>query len=341
MTCIIRSSLVVILYLLIHPSLKSQTLAPYDSAFDRRISAAWKEVQAFNSRTQTQPTLPDPQRLFASEFLGYYAAHPDTKVGRKAIQSAFFMWSNLGDAHSIRSAMIRIKSDSDIWPFLLNSIGNAYARDKRWDEFLGLLDTLSRTLSQPRSLAEVLLKLGSENLFKSNDLFARQYYSRVLALKADSSQKTQASQGLYEIDSLGIGAMAPDFFGISVQGQPIRLSEMRGINVLLEFTGTWCGPCQGELPFLKEAFSKCASRNLSFVAVSLDDSASVVNRYLAEKQVSWPHILAPEHNDNPIVRKYNVQGIPRIFLIDTLGRIASKNLRQAGVITAIEKLGSN
>lgn len=328
------------LFLIILSSLRAQNLAPFDSAYDKQITDAWKDIQTFNSQKQTQASKDDPQRKFAPEFMSYYSDHPDTKVGRKAVHSAFMMWGNIGDAKSIRAAMNRIPSDSELWPLLLNSVGSAYAREKRWDEFLALLDTLSHKLTHPRSLAEVLLNLGSENAFKSNDSLGRIYYRRVLALDADRNQRLRASQGLYEIDSLAVGSLAPDFSGISVTGLPIHLADMRGTNVLLEFTGTWCGPCQGELPYLKDAFSKYAPSIVSFVAVSLDDSASTVLRYLSDKQIGWPHILAPEDNDNFIVRKYNVRGIPRIFLIDTMGRIAAKNLRQEGIDAALAGLAT-
>jgi peroxiredoxin len=159
-------------------------------------------------------------------------------------------------------------------------------------------------------------------------------------LDASNSQKRGAQHGLYEIDSLKLGSLAPEFSGVSVQGQPISLSNLRGKIVLLEFTGTWCGPCQGELPFLKEAYSKFASERMTFVAFSEDDSASTVERYVADKQIPWPTILAPEYNDNIAVRRYNVNGIPRIFLIDTEGRIRAKNLRRADISNAIGELVS-
>lgn len=337
---VIKSFLVFALFLIILSGLRAQNLAPFDSAYDKRITAAWKEIQTSNSQKQTQAAADDPQRKFATEFMSYYSDHPDTKVGRKAAQSAFMIWGNIGDVKSIRAAMNRIQSDSELWPLLLNSVGSAYAREKEWNEFLALLDTLSHKLTHPRSLAEVLLKLGSENVLKSNDSLGRLYYRRVLALDADSNQRLMASQGFYEIDSLAVGSPAPDFSGVSVTGRPIHLAGMRGTNVLLEFTGTWCVPCQGELPYLKDAFSRYAPSIVSFVAVSLDDSASTVLRYLGDKQIGWPHILAPEYNDNFIVRKYNVQGIPRIFLIDTMGRIAAKNLRQEGIKAALAGLAT-
>ena len=321
-------------------SLYGQNLAPYDSVYDNRISAAWTEERAFSSQKQTQDSIRDPQRRFAPEFMNYYCDHPNTKVGQRAIETAFKMWSNLHDVNSIRRAMNRVRSDSEVWTILLDIVGVAYVGERRWNDYVSQLDTLSQRLTHPRSLAQVLLILGRVKLGENNDSLARHYYTRVLALNPDSSQRFRASQGLYEADSLAIGAVAPDFIGTSVQGQPIRLSAFRGTNVLLEFTGTWCAPCEGELPFLKEAYAKRSSKNLSFIAVSLDDSATTVLRHLGEKQISWPHILVPEGFNDYTVRKYNVNWIPRIFLIDTLGRIAAKNLFQAGIGAAIAKLSS-
>jgi thiol-disulfide isomerase/thioredoxin len=340
MTSTIKPFFVFLLCLMALSSLQGQTLAPYDSAYDSRINAAWDQRRAFRNQKQVQDSTHDPQRQFAPEFMNYYCDHPNTKVGQKAIESAFMMWANLRDVNAIQGAMHRLKSDSEVWTILLDIVGVAYGSNGRENDYLSLLDTLSQSLTHPRSLAQVLVTLGSATLRNSNDSLKRHYFTRVLALNADSIQKFKASQGLYEVDSLALGALAPDFIGTSVQGQPIRLSALRGTNVLLEFTGTWCLPCEWQLPFLKQAYAKRSSKNLSFVAVSRDDSVAMVLRHLGEKQISWPHILAPGGNMNYIVRKYNALAIPRIFLIDTSGRIVAKNLREEGIEAAIAKLSS-
>ncbi len=320
--------------------LSAQVSATYDTAYGKRIDAAWGEIEAFWTKVQRDSSLPDPQRRFAQEFMSYYDEHPGTRIGDKAVLAAFMMWANLGDFASVRVAMDRIPLDSELWSPLLNSIEITYGRAGRWNAFCQLLDTLSRTLTHPKSLAEVLVELGDENLAMSKDSLARYYYTRVFTINADTFQMARATLGIYETDSLIVGSFAPDINGVSVQGRQVRLSELRGSNVLVEFTATWCGPCQSEIPFLREVYANSARENLSLIAVSLDDSAATVLRYLDEKMISWPHILAPEKHDNIIARRYNVQGVPRIFLIDSSGRIVHKNLRGKDIAIAVDKLSS-
>ena len=328
------------LSLVLCSELRAQVTATYDTAYGKRIDAAWREIEVFWAEVQKDSSLPDPQRRFAREFMSYYDEHPGTSIGHKAVLTAFMMWGNLGDFASARVAMDRIPLDSELWSPLLNSIEMAYARAGRWSAFWQLLDTLSRTLTQPKSLAEVLLELGDENLSMANDSVARHYYTRIFSIDADTFQTARASRGIYETDSLIVGSLAPDINGASVQGRQVRLSELRGTNVLVEFTATWCGPCQSEIPFLREAYANSVRKNLSLIAVSLDDSAATVLRYLDDKRIPWPHILAPEKNYNIIARRYNIQGIPRIFLIDSSGRIVHKYLRGKDIAIAIDKLSS-
>ncbi|MCC6397401.1 MAG: redoxin domain-containing protein [Bacteroidetes bacterium] len=328
------------LSLVLCSELSAQTAATYDTAYGKRIDAAWEEIRAFQTEVQKDSSLPDPQRRFAQEFMSYYDEHPGTSTGHKAVLTAFMMWANLADFASVRVAMDRIPLDSELWSPLLNSIEVAYANAGRWSTIWQLLDTLSHSVTHPKSLAEVLLELGDENLSVSRDSLARYYYTQVLSIDADTNQKTRASLGIYETDSLIVGSIAPDINGVSVQGRQVRLSGLRGTNVLVEFTATWCGPCQSEIPFLREAYANSARKNLSLIAVSLDDSTATVLRYLDEKGIPWPHILAPEKHDNLITRSYNVQGIPRIFLIDSSGRIVHKHLRGKEIAIAIDKLSS-
>lgn len=313
-----------------------QTEMGVDSVYERTIDKAWKIIAENRSKKLDSATV-DPQQSFAKEFLKYYIKNPETKTGQKALRSAFSMWANLHDTTAIHEATPYVSTDSDIWALVLNSIAIAYG-PRNWNNYLQFINSLSTRLTHPKSLAEILLTIGTYRLSILDNAGARSYFAKVLSLKAYPDQLEKASRGLYEIDTLAIGQPAPDFVGVSVDGEAIQLSRLKGKNVLLEFTGTWCGPCWAELPYLKSAYSKYSQQGLVFVAVSQDDSASTVRRYAKEKGISWPQILAPEYASNPIVRSYNATAIPRIFLIDSQGKIAASYIRGEKIEKAIERL---
>jgi thiol-disulfide isomerase/thioredoxin len=65
--------------------------------------------------------------------------------------------------------------------------------------------------------------------------------------------------------------MAPDFVLSDASGKPIKLSELRGDVVLLNFWATWCGPCKVEIPWFKEFQQDYRTQGFAVVGVSLDE----------------------------------------------------------------------
>ena len=68
-----------------------------------------------------------------------------------------------------------------------------------------------------------------------------------------------------------VGQRAPDFTLIDSTGSPIKLSELKGKVVLLDFWATWCGGCKVEIPWYMEFETKYAKKGLATIGVSLDD----------------------------------------------------------------------
>src|ERR1051325_6896929 len=73
-------------------------------------------------------------------------------------------------------------------------------------------------------------------------------------------------------------------------GQRVRLSDLRGKLVVLNFWATWCGPCKAEMPMLVEAEKKYGSRGVVFIGASLDEpkTRSKIPEFLAAHQVAFP-----------------------------------------------------
>ncbi len=121
-----------------------------------------------------------------------------------------------------------------------------------------------------------------------------------------------------------VGHLAPDFTLPSLDGQTVRLSDLRGKAVLLNFWATWCAPCRLEMPTMDKAYQEYKSRGLEILAVSLDaGSNSVVKNFMQELKLDFPVLLDP---DMEVLRLYRQFSIPATFLIDKQGIVRHREL---------------
>lgn len=123
-----------------------------------------------------------------------------------------------------------------------------------------------------------------------------------------------------------MGEEAPLFAAKDLEGNAVKLEDLRGKVVLLDFWATWCAPCLAELPNLEKLHEQFGDDGLVILGVSVDAEASAVERFLEQRKIPWRQIAAGDTESNPIARKYNVSAVPSTFLIDKNGKVAAKDL---------------
>jgi len=131
------------------------------------------------------------------------------------------------------------------------------------------------------------------------------------------------------------GQVAPDFEARTLDGQPLKLSELRGKVVLLDFWATWCGPCVAELPALKKLHDRYKDEGFTIVGVSFDRDAATARKFVAERQFPWPQIWAEKADNGPLANLYGVGGIPASFLIGADGNVVDRDLKDEALDKAV------
>ena len=110
---------------------------------------------------------------------------------------------------------------------------------------------------------------------------------------------------------------APDVELKTLDGKPVKVSDLRGQVVLLNFWATWCVPCRSEIPSLSAMQRDLGGRGFKVLGVTTYDSADLVRDY--QKDVKQDYTVAL--GDDATANKYAVGTLPTTFIIDRQGRI--------------------
>ena len=115
---------------------------------------------------------------------------------------------------------------------------------------------------------------------------------------------------------------APDFSLESLDGSSIRLSDLKGKAVLLNFWATWCGPCKVEMPWFVELQKQYGPQGLQIVGVAMDDASKEdIAKFAKEMGVNYPILLGKE----AVGDLYGgVPALPESFFISRDGKIVDK-----------------
>jgi cytochrome c biogenesis protein CcdA/peroxiredoxin len=119
---------------------------------------------------------------------------------------------------------------------------------------------------------------------------------------------------------LEVGNRAPDFETTNTAGEVIRLSDLRGQVVLVNFWGTWCNPCKIEMPEFQTAYDQYRADGFMILAVNDGETAEQINQFGADLGLSFPLVM---DEGSSIQRLYAISSYPTTFMIDRDGVITA------------------
>ena len=144
-----------------------------------------------------------------------------------------------------------------------------------------------------------------------------------------------------KLKEVEVGYMAPDFtLPDSTGNKKYTLSKIYSQNkyVLIDFWASWCGPCKGEIPFLKTAYERFHNKGFEIVSVSLDDKKQAWLASLRQFQMPWIHVSDSKGFNSAVNELYHVPSIPKTLLLDKTGKIIATDLRGRALDLKLEEL---
>lgn len=114
------------------------------------------------------------------------------------------------------------------------------------------------------------------------------------------------------------GKTAPDFSLKSMTGENIRLSEMRGKVVMINFWATWCAPCRKEMPLLNDIYNKHSKSGFVLMGINIDNKPKKAEKMAKKLGINFPVLF---DNTKKVSEAYGVSAMPFTVILDKGGRV--------------------
>lgn len=150
-----------------------------------------------------------------------------------------------------------------------------------------------------------------------------------LAYKEEFARHPYVKQGRVDKQLRGLsmktGVAAPEFELVSLDGDTVRLSQFKGKYVFIDFWGSWCSPCMGELPNVQNLATNIPADKLVVIGIVCRDKEERARKAIENQQLTYINAMA----DEKVQDDFGVSSYPTTLLVDKDGRIVAKNLRGA------------
>ncbi|MCL5246126.1 TlpA family protein disulfide reductase [Cellulophaga sp. 20_2_10] len=208
-------------------------------------------------------------------------------------------------------------------------------------------DELYKSLTAKVAPVEVEINTIKKNFIKEhpNSEVAAYYLSGLLTRKTISEEEAlelltnfddtvmanqyyiEAATRLKAVDATKVGNRVPELVtNTTIDGKEFDLKSLRGKYVLIDFWGTWCGPCIAEMPTVKK-YQENYKNNLVVVGINSGDKKQVMIDFITSKGYNWIQLMSKKgNNQNDLVSKFNISGFPTKFIISPEGIILEKHI---------------
>ncbi|MFJ7363729.1 thiol-disulfide oxidoreductase ResA [Peribacillus frigoritolerans] len=119
-------------------------------------------------------------------------------------------------------------------------------------------------------------------------------------------------------ESLRKGSDAPNFVLTDMEGKEHKLSDYKGKGVFLNFWGTYCKPCEYEMPYMENQYKSFKDQGVEILAVNVGESDYAVNNFITKHDLTFPVMI---DKGREVENAYRVDILPVSFLVDKEGKV--------------------
>lgn len=169
------------------------------------------------------------------------------------------------------------------------------------------------------------------------ELSAPLYAALTPELKTSSFGKSVHNYLVYN-KSPKKGDRFEDFEQLNPAGKKVKLSDIKGKYVLLEFWASWCGPCRDDNPGLVATYNKFKGKGFEILGVSLDNNRKNWVKAIADDKLPWENISDLNGDGNVAALIYGIHAVPANYLIDAKGIIIATDVRGKSLEAKLSEL---
>ena len=147
---------------------------------------------------------------------------------------------------------------------------------------------------------------------------------------------SQSTAALPRVDPPSTGAKLADFEVETLSGTKIKLSDLKGKPVVLNFWASWCPPCREEMP-LMQSYAKKLDGQVAFVGLNYGEDPVTVQKFVTDLKITFPVWL---DQNGKISNLYYVADYPNTFFIDSEGVLRAQHIGQLSENLLVIYLGT-
>jgi peroxiredoxin len=135
-----------------------------------------------------------------------------------------------------------------------------------------------------------------------------------------------------------VGEKAPGVTIPDVKGKKIKLADLKGKVVLVDFWASWCGPCRKSMPGLRNVYASYKAKGFEIYGISLDEKKADWQKAVAADKINWIQVNEPGGWETPTARAWHIEQLPSSFLIDKEGKIIATDPTEKQLQDILQKL---